>query len=1528
MSEPRKRPKRARRQRRLLVWGALGLLAAFFLYQQFDPFARRTARVQLEAFLGDLLLGEVHIDRVAQLGFGGIVAEGVTVLDPDGRRVLRARELSLGLDLFALRRSTLHFTHGSLKDVTLTAHASESAAITLFDALTPKPSPPGSKPSSLRVLFDHIHVQNATFAGDVPGLRGIDARALEARGRILVDSELHVQVSEAHADVVGPYPRPLALQKTTFTLDTGPLRLETHFRVARGDDRVHGALTYRSPPGLDDALDLLLVLEPISNDLLTDLGFAAAQVLLPEVRGSARLTGPVRELAYRAALTSAAGNLNVWGRFPERGGVNLHFESAGLDLAQLIAYAPQVQLTLRVSAEARAGEPVALHIDAPKLDVLGIQMRDAHVSGAYQGERFHFDDARVAYAGGKFAISGWVDNDADFYVHVKTRLPELARDPFARRAGLSAQVVSDLQVARAGPELSFEGSLALSNFRYDAIEAERLVLEGSAEFSEDSDAPSLNLRGHAENARLGDYPLGALTFHGKGRRGRYASQVALRGDDGRTAALDLIYETGGGRQHFVAKRMTLALPGHEAWRAEADVTLTRDGVDIDRVELQSGAQHLRVSGRYSYTKAYRVDARLTAFDLGGLRELLLADLADLDGTLDGTFALSGVPNHPRIDVNAVLKQGRFLGMEPLGLKLNLVFLNGRFDLNTELVLPDKSRLSVYAGGEPGAGESWTTQIAHGNYQFGLDFDNVPFSVSKPWLAWINVEPPAGTISATVRGAGSFVDPEFSVESHIEDFGFGDVQGLDFDLQLKHDGTALDLERLRVADVHGALFESHGGMKATLAELLDLEALRKSLDTRPFDLHLQTPRRRLDELPAPLRVDLPLPVVAKLDLAQTDDGPALDVDALLGFPTQGSGISTCEGTLRRPELALQLSTAGGKARGTLELTLDGQHLGSAKLEADSPLTAWLTGNVPFALPRTRLALEASTLASEDIPLLCGVVAGPLKVQLDAQNLFADAVSAHFALHSPALQLVPHTAQRYRLGNLHNLNTLGMPFAIDLKGAWVDSNASFKGVLSDAQGSLQIAGELPSAALLSNAKPREGSQVLTLKLSARSLEIAPLTVALPYPVRSSGLLSGAVTLRYDFGSERVALSGGLELRSGTLGIAPLGQELADVTARLRFQGDTLNIETLKARDFDGKIAITGPVRFTDAEHLRLDLGLDFKEFPVRNEGAQVSRLTGKLGLRAEVDPQSTRAELTVKQLRVNLPSDLGTGLQDLDPHPSILVVGEERPKPPETPYVFELRVLAQKPPFRVLRPDLSADVYTDLTVRYANPELTLQGNAVLKHGAFELYGRRFELDEGRIAFDGADQLDPLVSLYATHKVGKDEIGVRVDGRLSDPKITFTHSNPAITDQGTIIAALLGVRNSDPSLQYRDPSGAAAGMLAGATAGLLTERVRREFGGAVPVISMDSSGTALRASRIRAGLQLDQLIEKRLGRLSRVVRGAYVEGFVAPGASSQNVSPNAPPQSRAGGLLELRFPADMVGTVEYRPVQNWRVDVAWEP
>jgi hypothetical protein len=1522
-----------RRYRRWLAALAVLLVAAGLLARGADPWLRRHARTQLEALLKGLLQGEVHIDRVAKLSGGGILAEGITVLDPKRRPVLRAERLSLGLNLYALLGGTLHFTHGRLSGVRVHAIESAAAAVTLFEALSPRAAPAGGKgkgSSWLSVLFDHIHVERARVYGGVLGLANLAARAGEARGKIRIDDQLHVAVTQVRATLTAPYPEPIAIEQATLALHTGPFRLVVRAHISQKQDHVRARLYYSAPERGDDALALQLELAPVSSDLLINLGVSAAQVLVPRLHGSVRLYGPTRELAYGATLQSAAGRMTIAGKIPERGGVDVHFASEHLKVGELIAYAPPIELGLTVRAQAGPNEPIRLRVDAPELDVLGHPMRAAHASGFYEGERFYFKDGRVEYAGGHFDLSGWVDNDADLYVRVRANVPDVARDPSVREIGLSAAVRSDVYVAVAGPELSFEGSVDVQRLHYKALRADTLSLQGEATFHEDQEHASLRLNGQGRGVAIADFGLGAVDFRVKGARGNYQSHVAARAADGRAASLSLALQQRGERYRFIASSFELSVPGHDAWRARADVTLSPDGVAIEELDLRSGAQHLSMQGSFSYSRKYEVTADLRHFDLGGLRELTGVDLADLDGTVDGKLKLFGVPDQPRIEATGALRNGQFLGMTGLSLDLKLIFAEGRFELDTDLLLPDKSRIAVFMAGEPGAGESWLAQIERGNYQFRLQFEHVPFAVSKPWLAWIGVAPPPGNISAELRGAGTFTDPHIELTTRVDDLVLGDFPELDIELALDHDGTQLSLRKLRVSDAHGELVTALGSIAATLPELFAIDALRTSLGARQFELSMETPRRRLDELPGPLQMAWPIPAVLKARLAQAASGPTLEVDALLGFPTAESGVAGCDGTLRRPELAFHWQTLNDKGSGSMALSLDGEQLGSAELEADVPLAAWLTGEQPITAPKTTFQLRAETLASEDVPILCEYVAGPLRVVASARDAFSVPPNLHVELRSSALQLAPHELQRQRLGNLRDVRTLGKPFAfeasVDVEGPQLSFQASIE---EGKQGSLLLSGSVPSAAFLPIGQRDPATPPVDIELRAQKLQISPLTIALPAPVRTAGTLDGKARFRYDLIKQQVMLDGALSLSHGSAGIAPLGQQLSEISARFLLHDDTLHIERLSMRDFDGTASVTGDVRFVKLDELQTNLALALSDFSVRSEGVQVSRLTGELSLRAEIDAKRTRAELAVKELRVILPSDLGLGLQELDPHANIAVVGERKPPPPDEPYLLELRVVAQKPPFRVLRSDLNAEVLADVTMRYKNPNLTLQGSVGLKRGYFELYGRRFELHDSRIAFDGDDQLDPVVSLHATHQVGKDEIGVRVEGRLSDPKVSFTHSNPAITDTGTIIAQLLGVRNSDPTRQTRDASGAAAGILAGATAGLLTEQVRREFGGAVPVLAMDSQGNSLRGTRIRAGVQFDQLIEKRLGPLRKVVRGAYVEGFVAPGASSTNtVNPNAPPQSRGGGLLELRFPADMVGTVEYRPVQNWRVDVAWEP
>lgn len=1508
---------------------ALALAAASFLslaYALRTSFVRGLARVGLEQLLDDLCDGRVELDRIAELSLGGVRVEGVTVRDGLGRTVLRAPRLSLGLDPRSLLRLKLRFTHGLLEDARIRAIPSERTAITLFDALAPTPSATSKSGSWLEVAFEHIHVTRSRFYGDVPGLRELEVVGLDARGDIrITHGELSVRVSGARGDVLRPFEHPLLLTHATFALDTSPLRMWSKARIEHGQDRVHLALSYRAPEQGDDHLDLLGELAPVSPSLLLDLGVGPAQVLLSDLRGFARLSGPLHTLSFSTTLASDAGPITARGRILRPGGYALHAELPELALQRLIAYAPPLEL--RASLSVRSGAPgeVALTLTASRVALYGVELRDADLAARYASERLTLTSGRVRFGGGHLDVSGWVDAEADLSLRVRSRVPEVARDPVVRKTGLRGSVRTDLRIEKHDDQLAIDGSLGIAQFSLANLSAKEIVIEGRVSAKEDLSNLRVDVEGASWGTAFHGFKIGDIVYRARGTSPRFASDFELLDFLGRSAKAHLELTQRGDDYHVVLWPLELAVPDHEPWRAKADLTLTPDGISLHQVWLANGAQRLDLSGAYSYSKAYRVDATLSAFDLGGLRILSGVDLADLDGRVDGTLALTGVPGHPRIDAKATLREGVFLGMRDLALSLSLSSIEQRFDLEAELVLPNRSRLALYAGGEPGAGPTWLEQLAGGNYQFGLDFEKLPFDVARPWLGWLGITPPPGTISATVRGAGSLRAPYFDVKSEVEGLELAPWPTLGLALDLEHDGVQATLRKLSVADEHGEIAQLSGFLAARVDELLDPLALRASLGSRPLELALSWDDRRLDELPEPLRIDLPMPATGTLRIAQTDRGPSFALRTSLGWSEESEGLEAC-GARRHPALELALDAHDLRANGKLTASLDGQQLAMMDLEADVPVVALLTGAQPLALPRTSLTLNAATDTSEEIPGLCAYVAGPLRLDISALDAFANPPELRFELSSSSLQLIVRDSSRLAGGR--DLRSAGRPFALRGSGGVEGPSFTFRGSIDQATGAaLALEAALPRALFAAEPPPKAEWPVAHARLSAKKFELASLLVALPGELRGSGVLEGDADVRYDFASDRFALGGALSLGQGRLMLTALGQELADVNGRLRLRDNVIEIERLAARDFDGRIQVTGKLTLQSARELTSDLSLQLNDFPIRRESAQVSRLTGTMTLRSNTNAERTRAELDFGELRVNLPSDLGQGLQPLADHPEIFVLGAEVKPPDPDPHSFELRVLAQKPPFRVLRSDLSAEVVGDLTVRYRAPSLTLQGAAEIKSGSFELYGKRFELASSRLAFDGGDDIDPLVSIEATHRTGGDEIGVHVAGRVSDPQITFTHSDPAITEPGEIIAQLLGARSTDPALQHQDASGAAAGILAGATAGLLTQEVRQEFGGALPVLSLESSSQTLRSARIRAGVQLDQLIEKRLGPLRNVVRGAYVEGFVAPGATG-DVNTSTVPQSRGGGLLELRFPKDLVGTIEYRPVQNWRLDLAWEP
>jgi translocation and assembly module TamB len=251
-----------------------------------------------------------------------------------------------------------------------------------------------------------------------------------------------------------------------------------------------------------------------------------------------------------------------------------------------------------------------------------------------------------------------------------------------------------------------------------------------------------------------------------------------------------------------------------------------------------------------------------------------------------------------------------------------------------------------------------------------------------------------------------------------------------------------------------------------------------------------------------------------------------------------------------------------------------------------------------------------------------------------------------------------------------------------------------------------------------------------------------------------------------------------------------------------------------------------------------------------------------------------------------------------------------------------------PFWVRRNDFAAQIGADLTATYRDPELFIEGYAELRRGFFEVFGKRFNIENGSMNFDGGSEFDPEVNLVASHDLRSPpntQVTVIAHGTLSSPEIEFSSNHRDCDERAEIISMLVSGRCGTPSgdtsnLEFNAYE-QASDFLAGIAAGLLTLTARKEFGDVLPIIVIESGDQAFQSARVRAGYQANDVIPDFL---KNVVQGAYIEGIFAAGDANGEANASLLP----GVLIELAFPYSLVTTGEYTPPNNWSLDITWEP
>ena len=471
-------------------------------------------------------------------------------------------------------------------------------------------------------------------------------------------------------------------------------------------------------------------------------------------------------------------------------------------------------------------------------------------------------------------------------------------------------------------------------------------------------------------------------------------------------------------------------------------------------------------------------------------------------------------------------------------------------------------------------------------------------------------------------------------------------------------------------------------------------------------------------------------------------------------------------------------------------------------------------------------------------------GPLRSTLAAQGtLTGDAPNATFTLAVPDIgPLVPDISGPLRVEG--TARQQGEAYAIDID---VDGPAG------------------TTAAVAGTVRPDA-----TLDLTVRGSAPLGLANAALSPQRIAGVAQFDLALRGPAGLD--AVSGTITTSGAALVIPSISNGLENIDARITLANGQANVALTALPQSGGNVSVNGPVTLSAPFNANLTT-----EFNVNLEDPKLytALVLGRVNVNGPLTGGALiSGEITVDGAEIAVPSSGLTAIGDL---PAITHLNTPRPvrrtldlagqtdnttagaarEAPGPVYGLALNINAPGRIFirgRGLDAELGGSL--QLTGTTANP--VTAGGFELVRGRLDILQQRFELDEGRISFQG--DLTPYIRLVARTQTETIDAAIVVEGPADAIEVGF-ESTPNVPQEEIVAQIFFGRDLSQLSpLQALQLANSVA-TLAGRGNGGLLEKLRGNAGlDDLDVTTDDEGNVALRAGKyvsdnVYTDVQIDQ-------------------------------------------------------------------------
>ncbi len=346
---------------------------------------------------------------------------------------------------------------------------------------------------------------------------------------------------------------------------------------------------------------------------------------------------------------------------------------------------------------------------------------------------------------------------------------------------------------------------------------------------------------------------------------------------------------------------------------------------------------------------------------------------------------------------------------------------------------------------------------------------------------------------------------------------------------------------------------------------------------------------------------------------------------------------------------------------------------------------------------------------------------------------------------------------------------------------------------------------------------------IRLDSLPLDIVPALSAAVTNLR--GETKGLVTVRGTL-PDKLTFDGTLTLRHGEMTLAAVELPLRDIAGDLRFQGDSVVIDSVLVHSGDGTVRLSGGVGL----HLLTNPMFDVK-MVARNarviDGRQgrISALAD-LTLKGPYDGATLEGSLRVREgvyrlaettrtvaaLNANDPAVLGAVDSTEAAARGLIVAPSNFVRGLKTSVVARI-----DRDVWVRSKEANVEIFTDGELAVAiNPvtgAVTLDGIVATERGQYEFLSKRFNIVRGSATFIGTSDLNPLLQAVAeipVRQAGQQALAIRLNiaGTLLEPRLSLeSDAQPPIPQTDLISYVAFG--NSSGGLISQGGSGLTGGI-----------------------------------------------------------------------------------------------------------------------